>query len=319
MQKTDIRRCTAFTLWLSALVLAFACSSWRMHDIHARFEQQLSQRVAAVAEELASLLAVPGWNLDATVARALVFAAMRDPELYAVKIAKADTLLEAQRRGASGELEPWDGVLLESTVQTIKPITSDSGEIGTVEVYLRADNALDVVHAANVQEMVRFLLHGFLATLCYLLYRISCGDLVSLSQIVSQLWQGLRRSLSGIGKKAQSRFAISQQGSVTDFAAEPMLPKENAQHFAVTRVLFVHTFAHAPEMLSRFLSEENVGALQHLIGLMEQAAPCVEAFALQKAACTARKALARDDKLYGCEVEACILALENLLMALQSR
>ncbi|MBO4334671.1 MAG: hypothetical protein J5846_02395 [Desulfovibrio sp.] len=318
MSKTDIRHYIAFSLWLTALALAFACSSWRMHDIHARFEQQLSQRVAAVAEELASLLAVPGWNLDVTVARALIFAAMRDPELYAVKIAKADSLLEAQRRGASGELEPWDGVLLERTVQTIKPITSDSGEIGTVEVYLRADNALDLVHAANVQEVVRFLLHGFLATLCYLLYRISCGELVSVSRIVSQLWQRLRRLLSGIGKMTERRFTLSQQGSVTG-CAEPMLPKDNAQNLAVTRVLFVHAFAHAPEMLSRFLAEENVGALQHLIGLMEQAAPCVEGFALHQAACTARKALARDDKLFGCEVEACIVALENLLMALQSR
>ena len=87
--------------------------------------------------------------------RPVVFAAMRNPELYAVKIARGDILLEGQRRGRTEELEPWDGVLTERTVQAISPILSDTGQVGTVEVYLRVDKTLDPAHAANAQEMLR--------------------------------------------------------------------------------------------------------------------------------------------------------------------
>lgn len=294
-----------------------------MHDVHARSEQILAQRVSVVAEELSSLLSIVGGNLDVTVARALVFAAMRDPELYAVKVAQGDSLLEGQRRGIHGALEPWDGVLNERTVQAIRPIESDSGPVGTVEVYLRVDQTLDFVHAANVQEMTRFLLSLFFSTGCYLLYLCSIGELATFSQSMRHLGQSLVGWIKKFGAKPSQEpgnvSPQSDQGLAIDLEAARILQKAEVLNPNVTAVLFFHVFAHTPQILTRLVAEENTEALQHLVGLLEQAAPCVGAFVLQKAAHAACQAIERGENLFCCEVEACILALENVLKALQSQ
>ncbi len=323
MQQGDLRRLTALTLWLVAILMAFAFSSWRMHDLHSRSEAILSTRASAVAEEISSLLAIPGWDLEVQVVRPVVFAAMRNPELYAVKIARGDILLEGQRRGRTEELEPWDGVLTERTVQAISPILSDTGQVGTVEVYLRVDKTLDPAHAANAQEMLRFFLSVFLATLCFVLYLCSCGELAQFSKSVRRFWDWFVTSLGNVcARRNQDSKVIRSldgRGPAIDLEAAHILQTITAQCPDLGSALFVHVFAHGPQILSRLLAEENYEALLHLLGLLERSAPCLGAFALQHAATAAREAVQSGEGVFSAEVEACISALEKVLKALQSQ
>ena len=324
MREVAVRRYVAFFLWFLFLLLSFACASWQMHMIHQHAESVLGSRAAYVAEQLARLLEVPDWTFDLPAARRIVFTTMRDPELYAVKVLRGDALLEGQRRGADGELEPWDGELIEKTVQAIWPVEREGKKVGTVEVYLRVGPTVALVSSSSLQEMVRFVLFFLFSALCLFLYLRASGDLSHLPSVLSAFKDRIASLLrTHRERKVPEKRACVGSGldafAPVDLEAGRLFQHTDVRASFVTAGLFSHVFAGAPAVMSRLLAENRSEELQRLGRLLELSAPCIGAFGLQKAASGMRGALSSSSDLYYTEVEACIVALEHVLAALKAQ
>ena len=311
-------RMGALMLWCIAIVMTFALSSWRMHDVHVRAEKALAARAEQVAKQLSNLLSIVGWNLDITVARPIVFTTMRDPQLYAVKVLSHEGVLEGQRRNAKGGLEPWDGQLIEKTVQAISTISLNEEKIGTVEVYLRVSETAEYVHEAFIQEIICFFLNFSFFSFCLLLYLFKCGYFPIIKKNIVNLFKKISNKRSKNEKKHFKRDGLEKflhkVHAVCDLEQGAKYYQLQPEAMYVTAELFKQTFANVPMILARLHTEKNFNDLLYIARLIEVAAPCIGAYTLQEEAIKIQETHnGRDSFESNLSVESCINILEQVL------
>lgn len=318
MKKFVTRHTLPFLCWLLLLVIVFGCSSYHMRSLRVAAEEMWANRASQLAEQLASFLALPGWNLEKPTATAVVFAAMENKDLYAVTVSKKDVLLEGQRRTTSGELEPWDGVFLERTVHASTPILVDDSNMGMVGVYLRQEPMHAFIDDVAFQEIIRFTLVFLFATACLFLYLVHAGELPYLSAFVKTLWERCQHLVRRKNAESDSESQSSKNlPAPISLDAGRFSQGTDARANRVMAQLFHRSFALAPDVMLRFVAEKNVDGLMHLARLLEQSAPYLGASDLQKKAIRLQEALLQSpEEIFSQEVEACIQSLENVLAAL---
>ncbi|MBQ7586235.1 MAG: hypothetical protein IJU40_08325 [Desulfovibrionaceae bacterium] len=321
MRPTNLSRLVAIGLFLVALILTISTASWHIHAVHQDADKILASKATNVAEQLSALLSLPGYKLDVALARPLVFAALKNSELFAVKILDNEGLLEGQRRSSQGELEPWDGEIPEKTVQAICPIWAENKRVGSVDVYLRVDSTLGLVDKVAWQEVSRFILTLLFTSLCLLLYLWQTGDLKTILEGLQAYFKKLQaRSEPRIIKSSDRLASVvnqTQNQQILDQKAAKDYWQQEKPPLGVAQGLFAYTFKHTPKILTTLASEKKLTQLKHLISLLNQSAPCIGAHRLTQSTEELLKALQKTE-IPHLEIQNCIQEL-NLILAKLSK
>lgn len=327
------RRWIALCFWGAGLALLVVLGLWNLESSRRDAENRLIGEAGRTAAQLATLLALPAWELDEITARTIVMGAMEDERLYAIKVETRQGMLEGQRRNYLWEPVPWDDELAENCVQGMNPLKMEGQTVGSVEVWLSPRQNGEEEAQLVERERWRFGLGAALWTLALLLLLWLWGDLTA-----------LRRRLGRLGAAPDAEAAASAPEPVVlglaprapeepqpgteapSMAARPAVDpalgrryqRRNPDAWRVTAGMFRQTFSRAPQLMQRLFADGETAGLCHLGRMLELAAPCLGAERLTVAARKMQAAL--NDP--GCEtralpVEECACALEEVLAALE--
>lgn len=316
MKHPSTHRFVAVSLWFLALLLTFAMTSWRIHSVHQEAESLLATQASQIAEQIANLLSTPGYALDDTTARPIVFTAMKNSSLYAIKVFSEEGLLEGQRRGAQGELEPWDGILLEKTVQAICPVDDPvtNRKIGTIEVYFRAAKALDYVDDVVFQETIRMLLTFVFVSLCLGLFFWKYADLrLEALPLLVRLRKNKNSGQSSTEDILQELVTKEKNKNIIDLDEGRSHINKTQDAMNVPAALFGQVFSHTPEILARLAADESEKEIVHLGQLLAEAAPCIGASRLHESALAMQKEISSQSKEMHRAIVECQKNLEEVL------
>ena len=294
MFKTNLDRLIVLLLYLIALFLMTLISVWHINQTETQLEKLVGTKATQVAEQLSAILSIPGWDLDETLARPVVFAALKSKDIYAVKISDLEGLLEGQRRNQNGELEPWDGEFLTKTIQAISPIWNDGKRIGTVEVYLSfAENSKSLTDAQHREILGNTFWFIFL-NLCLLLYFWHKGDLkIALAYIKTYIQEKLTRKISYKNSKDQLASCIDQaqqQQIVDPEAARHYLTHNDAGLYASGQI-FAQLFQNLPPIMTHFAAQKDFVPLAKLAHTLTLSAQTIGAHHLAQSSALLEEAL----------------------------
>lgn len=333
------RLCAAFGGWLAFLLVSAALSLWSFHGDMRDTEARLSGEAGRTAAQLAGMLSSPSLaGPDSLTVRALAAAAMEDQSIYAIKVQIGDSLLEGLRRNYQWDPVPWDGDVVENSVQGMNLLKVRGRPVGSVEVYVSPRLGDEELAQKARREILRFVLTALAATLCLLALLRHWGDLSRLR----------RRILARLGRETPEAEvdAVAPQDPVEadapDMAAERpdggAEPAEDAleagavvsaelgrafllrrpEAWRITAGLFAQTFQRAPELMLRLHGAGDVAGLCRLGDLLERAAPSVGAERLAAAAHAMQTALNDQGGASASNaVDVCVVALRETLDALR--
>lgn len=307
------------------MLLFLSLGLWNFTVCSRDSENRLVAEAGHVAAQIAGLAAMPGVELDDMTANALVAAAMEDERVYAVKVETNDGLMEGQRRNYLWEPIPWDNEITENCVQGMNPINSGGSARGKVEVWLSPRlNAEDEALLAR-RELTRLGLSCALWTLAFVFFIWMTGDFRRLKKLLNQRQreaeenrqaENIIMDMQGAEQKNEETVQVEQLPAVDAALGRSHQRKDSGAWF-VTAGMFRQTFARAPVLISRLFAAGETAGLCHLGRILEQAAPCIGAVRLQKAAREMQKALNNPDcESRAAPVEECVKALEEVLDAL---
>lgn len=330
------RRGAALLVWGAGLALLFLLGLWNLESSRRDAENRLIGEAGRTAAQLATLLAIPAWELDEITARTIVMSAMEDERLYAVKVETRQGVLEGQRRNYLWEPVPWDDEISEDSVQGMNPLKVEGQTVGSVEVWLSPRLMEEEGAQLVARERWRFGLAGALWTLALLLLLWLWGDLAALRRRVRRFGSGATAAEGAGGNGAPEPVVLGlaprapegapQGGEAGPAAPAPAVDREQGRRFQrkhpdawrVTAALFRQTFARAPGLMQRLYAEGETAGLCHLGRMLEQAAPCLGAERLTAAAGKMQAALNDPDcETRALPVEECARALEEVLAALE--
>ena len=338
MVTPGLRRGAALAVWAALLLLFLALGVWNINEDRQEAENRLSSEAGRMAAQLAGLLSLPAWELDELTARAIVMAAMEDQSIYAVKVQGPRGMLEGQRRNYQWESVPWDGEIMENSVQGMNPLQLEGRPVGSVEVYLSPRLSDEDLAQKARREVVRFCLCAFGCTAALLALLWQWGDLALLRQF---LRERLRRKddetaaeASTGGDAAVPAPAAAPDGAEPpascalrdDVAAGAVVSADLGRAFLlrrpeawrITAGLFRQTFAHAPALLARLYEADDAVSLCRLGYILERAAPSVGAERLSVAAHAMQAALNDPEcDTVALAVEECAVTLQEALEALK--
>lgn len=320
MHHLTFQRLLALGLYFVALSLTYFLGSWHINAAQERAEKVISARATHIAEQLSAILSIPGYELDYTIAKNVAFSAMKNKELYAIKISNLEGLLEGQRRGKSGRLEPWDGEIIEKTVQAICPIIYDGERAGVLEVYLRVDQVANFVSLVDEQESARFLYTLLFCTLCLGLYFWQLGDLKQLFNRAKNYLSKLEeRKLPNRHTQDNLDYIVDQASNnqIIDFQLAKTYLAQNTKAIGVSKGLFYYVFKDTPQILAMLASKQDKPSLSHIACLLLDSAPCIGAHKLAESAKTLKEAIQHDN--YQTETFSCIQDLNDVLRLLKSQ
>lgn len=294
-------------------MIAAGMAWWNIDSGRKDSENRLISEAARAAGEISHLLALPTIEIDERTARATSQGAMEDERLYAVKITSGKEMLYGQRRNYMWEPVPWDDEIAEASIQGMNPIRIDGQNVGRVEVWLSQRVSMEENSLLARREIWRFVIFAIIWTAAFVFWG----------------WNDARKIGTGLRSPAERRKAEKIiLGSNREEVTEKILPIVDANYgrkyqcqndnaWLVTAGMFRQTFTRAPELLSRLYAEGETAGICHLGRMLEQAAPCVGAMALEKAAKEMQAALNDPEcKAKALPVEKCVAALEDVLDAL---
>ncbi|MDE5879521.1 MAG: hypothetical protein K2G99_05815 [Desulfovibrio sp.] len=325
------RRGIALLVWAAGLALLFILGLWNLECSRRDAENRLSGEAGRMAAQLATLLAIPAWDLDEITARTIVMGAMEDERLYAIKVETRQGMLEGQRRNYLWEPVPWDDELSENCVQGMNPLKVEGQTVGSVEVWLSPRLMGEEEAQLVARERWRFGLAAALWTVALLLLLWLWGDLAALRRLIGRI--GSAPEAEGADKAESVVLGLAPRAPEDDGAgvegAAPQPPvdrdqgrrfqRKNPDTWRVTAGLFRQTFARAPKLMQRLFADGETAGLCHLGRMLEQAAPCLGAGRLTQAARDMQAALNDPDcETRALPVEECTRALEEVLAALES-
>lgn len=319
----------AIVLWLGGIALFLGFALWNISSSRLDDENRLISEAGRTAAQLASLLSLPGWNLDAGTAGAIISGAMEDDRIYAVRIRDSNGFEEGQRRNYLWEPVPWDDEIAENCAQGMNPIRVGGEYAGTVDVWLsprlnEEENAL-----LSQREWTRFLCFLILWTTVFFLALWQWGDLRLIKLYLAgddeseeekrnadtpeKIILGLTRQESDEKPEKDD----NTPGKIVDADLGRKYQQTHPDSFRVTAVMFRQTFSPGPALISRLYAEGEVAGLCHLGRMLEQAAPCIGAERLAAAAKNMQNALNDPEcDARALPVEECASALEDVLNAL---
>ena len=329
------RRGAALLIWGAGIALLFLLGLWNLESSRRDAENRLIGEAGRTAAQLATLLAIPAWELDEITARTIVMSAMEDERLYAVKVETRQGVLEGQRRNYLWEPVPWDDEISEDSVQGMNPLKVEGQNVGTVEVWLSPRLMEEEEVQLVARERWRFGLGAALWTLALLLLLWLWGDLAALRRRVRAFGSPAARGADGKDKpepvvlglapKAPEAAETAGPEEAGDVPRPPVdrelgrrFQRKHPDAWRVTAALFRQTFARAPGLMQRLYAEGETAGLCHLGHMLEQAAPCLGAERLTEAAGRMQAALNDPDcETRALPVEECARALEEVLAALE--
>ncbi len=318
------RRVAALVIWVAGLILFICLGVWNLESSRRDAENRLISEAGRAASQLASLLSASVLEPDEISVRAVVSGAMDDDRIYAIKVDSDHGMIEGQRRNYMWEPVPWDDEIAENSVQGMNTFKVDGQPAGTVNVWLspRLNDEEDSLLANR--EILRFILAAAMWT----------GALL----LLLWYWGDFRRFGSALGEKTATPSAtphtdaLAAEGKANAAAAnsengdnEPVIDarlgrrhqRRNMDAWLVTAGMFRQTFARGPALISRLYAEGETAGLCHLGRMLEQAAPCVGASRLARAAHKMQEALNDPDcQARAMPVEECAKALDEVLNAL---
>lgn len=325
------RRSIALLFWGVGLALFFVLGLWNLESSRRDAENRLSSEAGHTAAQLATLLALPAWELDEITARTIVMGAMEDDRLYAIKVETRQGMLEGQRRNYLWEPIPWDDEISENCVQGMNPLKVEGQTVGSVEVWLSPRLSGEEEAQLVSRERWRFGLAAALWTLALLLLLWLWGDLAA-----------LRRRLGRLGSPDATAEATPEpvvlglaprtptespdgSGPHSAVAASPVdrelgrrFQRKNPDSWRIMAGMFRQTFSRAPQLMERLFADGETAGLCHLGRILEQAAPCLGAERLTAAARKMQTALNDPEcEMRALPVEECSRALEEVLAALE--
>lgn len=310
----------AILLWLAG-ILIFLAFSWRSVSLSREdAEDRLISEAGRAAAQLAALLSVPGWSMDAGAAKAVVSGAMEDDHIYAVRVKSLDGKVEGQRRNYLWEPVGWDDEITENSVQGMNPVKNGGALAGQVDVWLSSRLNEEEDSILVRREITRFAAFFLLWTTAFLLALWQMGELRRLRRFLFAPDNGKsgdpERALKGLGR-AESGGQDDEGGALVSAEKGLSYQRGHPDSFAVTAGMFRQTFARAPALMGTLYAEGEIAGLCHLGRILEQAAPCIGAKALEEAAREMQKALNDPDSgAKATHVEECAKALEEVLAAL---
>lgn len=327
------RRWVALCLWGAGLALFFVLGLWNLESNRRDAENRLIGEAGRTAAQLATLLALPAWELDEITARTIVMGAMEDERLYAIKVETRQGMLEGQRRNYLWEPVPWDDELAENCVQGMNPLKMEGQTVGSVEVWLSPRLNGEEQAQLVERERWRFGLGAALWTLALLLLLWSWGDLTALRRRLGRLGAAPDAEATastsepvvlGLAPRAPEESAAGPEtpSAAVLPAVDPALgrrfQRKNPDAWRVTAGMFRQTFSRAPRLMERLFSDGETAGLCHLGRMLEQAAPCLGAERLAAAARKMQAALNDPEcETRALPVEECARALEDVLAALE--
>ena len=230
------------------------------------------------------------------------------------------------RRNYQWEPVPWDGEIMEDTVQGMSQIKEEGRPVGSVEIYMSRRLTNEECALTVRAEAVRFGLNSlfFSCLLIWLLRRY--GDLTRLLHFLQTHWQG--RQAEQEREEPVSAGELAREGApvvppapasstAIDLEKGRRYMNAHRESVRITAGLFRQSFRGASALMGRLFARGAVAELSHLGRLLEVAAPCLGADKLTEAAGAMQRAL-NDPQ---CEtpalaVEACAQALDEVLAAL---
>lgn len=337
------RRGAALLVWGAGIALLFVLGLWNLESSRRDAENRLSAEAGRMAAQLATLLALPAWDLDEITARTIVMGAMEDERLYAIKVETRQGMLEGQRRNYLWEPVPWDDELSEDCVQGMNPLRVEGQTVGSVEVWLSPRLMGEEEAQLLARERWRFGLAAGLWTLALALLLWLWGDLAALRRIIGRIGSPpAPGGAEGADPKAPPEPVVlglapraPEEGAEEGATGGPGAPvqvapavdrdlgrrfqRKNPDTWRVTAGLFRQTFARAPKLMQRLFADGETAGLCHLGRMLEQAAPCLGAERLTEAARQMQAALNDPEcETRALPVEECARALEEVLAALES-
>ena len=332
------RRGAALLVWGAGIALLFVLGLWNLESSRRDAENRLSAEAGRMAAQLATLLALPAWDLDEITARTIVMGAMEDERLYAIKVETRQGMLEGQRRNYLWEPVPWDDELSEDCVQGMNPLRVEGQTVGSVEVWLSPRLMGEEEAQLLARERWRFGIAAAVWTVALLLLLWLWGDLAALRRLMGRL--GSPATADGVDARATPEPVVlglaprapeegAEQGAPGEAAEAGRPPvdrdqgrrfqRKNPDTWRVTAGLFRQTFARAPGLMQRLYADGETAGLCHLGRMLEQAAPCLGAERLTEAARKMQAALNDPDcETRALPVEECARALEEVLAALEA-
>lgn len=314
------RASIALAIWAIGLVVFFGLALWNIEISRHDADNRLLSEAGRTAAQIAGLLSLPGAHPDSMSARAIVVAAMEDERVYAIKIQTRHGILEGQRRNYLWEPVAWDDEIAENCVQGVNPVKIGGRPDGLVEVWLSPRGNREEAGMLAGRERSRFFALAALWTLALILVFWQWG----VWKRLHELWKNRKSAgdadaVSGLmdaAKEAENR-SDGQTTPMVSAQAGHEFQAEHPDSWLVTAGLFRQTFAHAPALISRLYAEGEVAGLCHLGRTLEQAAPCIGAEPLARAARTMQAALNDPEcETRALPVEECARILSETLAAL---
>ena len=299
---------------------------WAIWQYRADAEARLLSEAGPTAARVVGMLSLSGGVPDAASALVAADVAMDDDRVYGIRIQTSQGVQCGMRRNYQWEPVPWDGEIMEDTVQGMSQIKEEGRPVGSVEIYMSRRLTNEECALTVRAEAVRFGLNSlfFSCLLIWLLRRY--GDLTRLLHFLQTHWQG--RQAEQEREEPVSAGELAREGAPVvppAPAASTAIDLEKGRRYMnahresvrITAGLFRQSFRGASALMGRLFARGAVAELSHLGRLLEVAAPCLGADKLTEAAGAMQRAL-NDPQ---CEtpalaVEACAQALDEVLAAL---
>lgn len=305
------RHWLALACWLLAVLVLLAQAAWNVMAERDAAQRRLQSEAGRMASRFSLLLDLNG-DISELGAAALVTGFMEDQRLYAVTVQVGDSLFYGQRRNAHGEPVPWDGEITEDTVQGMSPLRREGRPVGSVEVYLARQLVREGSDTVLWREGWRLACNVLLLTVFLCALYASWGDLGRWRARCLGYWHRQEE-----GGKGRTGMPAPGGGTAVDMALGRKFQQAGPVGWHVTAGLFRQTFAHAPTLMLRLYTEDELEGLRHLGRMLATAAPCLGAVRLEESAREMVRALedpAAEER--GLAVETCVAHLEEVLRAL---
>jgi len=324
------RRWLAFVIWLAGLFIFASLGWWNLAASRNDAENRLISEAGRTAAQIAGLLATPGAYTDHDAARAIVKAAMEDERIYAIQARMKHGVMEGLRRNYLWEPVPWDDEIAENCVQGMNPIRVGGQLEGRVDVWLSPRLNVEEGSLLEKREHLRLFLVGSLWTLAFVLLLWHWGEfrhfrnlMIAPAKSDAAKESKAEKIVLGLGRAGEPAVGVhvakgpDAAQRLVDGRLGQEFQKNNRNAWLITAGMFRQTFARAPALMGRLYADGEMAGLCHLGRMLEQAAPCVGARPLAKAARAMQNALNDPDcKTRALPVEACAHVLEQTLAAL---
>lgn len=313
----------AIAVWCAGLLLFLCLGWWSIISARKDAENRLISEAGRMAAQIAVLVSHPVGTADASAIRAMVHATMEDERIYAVRVDTLGGISEGERRNYLWEPVTWDDEIAENCIHGMNPVKVAGSLQGRVSVWLSPRLSEEEDALLVKREFSRFMIVGCIWTLVLGLLLWHWGDLHRFAGMWSKKSMPMpEQSEVVLGLAAESpdrdeHASVKKEDKFVDSRTGRDFQRRHPDAWLVTAGMFRQTFGRAPVLIGRLYAEGETAGLCHLARMLEQAAPCIGAEPLQRAARQMQDALNDPECVTrALPVEKCARTLEQTLEAL---